>query len=86
MTKNTIFTKPKNLDAFIAAGVMPTAPAAPVTTSQSVRKLPRRVGNKLIISVSLSPQVVESVDDWASARGMSRAAALSYAVSQLVSA
>ena len=66
----TIAKKPANADAFIAA-----APDAAKTI--------KTAGRKLIITVSIAPDVLATVDAWAKARGMSRAAALSFAVSLL---
>ncbi len=47
------------------------------------RKLPRRAGKKLAITVSIDPAVLERLDDWARCRGISRAAAIAVAVARL---
>jgi hypothetical protein len=51
----------------------PPAPAKPIKTA----------GNKSIITLSISPDVLTRLDAWAAKRGMSRAAAVSFAVSLL---
>lgn len=43
----------------------------------------KTAGRKSIISVSIAPEMLAKVDAWAKARGMSRAAAISFAISNL---
>jgi hypothetical protein len=43
----------------------------------------KTLGRKSIITVSISPDVLQRLDAWALAHGMSRAAAVSFAVSKL---
>lgn len=70
-------SKRKNLsaDAFIAGQSGVPAP-----------KTIRMAGKKNIISVSISPDVLARLDTWATAHGMSRAAAIAYACSTLAGA
>lgn len=65
-------------DAFISA-----APDAAAQAAAPAAKTIRKTGKKLIITVSIDPGVLEKVDAWATSRGMSRAAALTYAASLL---
>ena len=55
---------------------------APEVLSDPV-KTPRRVGKRVVITLSIVPEVLARLDAWASARGMSRAAAVAFAVSNL---
>lgn len=48
------------------------------------KKTQRTIGNKSILSVSMSPDLVAQLDAWASERGLSRAAALALAASRLI--
>ena len=50
-----------------------------VATPRAIKTL----GRKSIITLSMSPDVLTRLDAWAKARGMSRAAAVSFAVSNL---
>ena len=43
----------------------------------------KTAGAKAIITVSISPSLLAKLDDWADARGMSRAAAIALAVANL---
>ncbi len=43
----------------------------------------RKAGKRVIISVSITPDLLARTDNWAAAHGMSRAATIAYAVSQL---
>lgn len=43
----------------------------------------KMLGRKSIITLSMNPEVLARLDAWAKARGMSRAAAVSFAVSNL---
>lgn len=47
------------------------------------KKTIKTAGRKSIISVSIAPEMLAKVDAWAKARGMSRAAAISFAISNL---
>lgn len=47
------------------------------------KKTIKTLGRKSIISLSIDPDVLARLDAWAKARGMSRAAAVSFAVSNL---
>jgi hypothetical protein len=47
------------------------------------RKSVKRVGRKCAITVSIDPNVLERLDDWARGRGISRAAAIAVAVARL---
>lgn len=51
----------------------------PVGSTRQIKQL----GKKSIITVSIDPVVLARVDKWAKDRGMSRAAAISFAVSKL---
>ena len=54
----------------------PKAPAGQV-------KPIKTAGQKSIITVSISPDLLAKLDDWAARRGMSRAAAIALAVANL---
>jgi hypothetical protein len=56
---------------------------APDASQTLQRKTIKTLGRKSIITLSISPDVLASLDAWAKARGMSRAAAVSFAVSNL---
>lgn len=47
------------------------------------KKTIKMAGRKSIITVSIAPEMLSKVDAWAQARGMSRAAAISFAISNL---
>jgi len=47
------------------------------------RKSIKRAGKKSVITVSIDPNVLERLDDWARGRGLSRAAAIAVAVARL---
>ena len=47
------------------------------------RKLIKRTGRKCAITVSIDPEVLDRLDDWARRRGISRAAAIAVAVAKL---
>jgi hypothetical protein len=47
------------------------------------RKLIKRAGRKCAITVSIDPNVLERLDEWARGRGISRAAAIAVAVARL---
>jgi len=47
------------------------------------KKTIKTAGRKSIISVSIAPEMLAKIDAWAKARGMSRAAAISFAISNL---
>jgi hypothetical protein len=65
----------KAAESFIAG-----APdASPVQETKAIKKL----GRKSIITLSIDPDLLARLDAWAKARGMSRAAAVSFAVSNL---
>lgn len=51
------------------------APAEPAPAAQHRRKV--------VVSVGLAPELLAKVDDWAQRHGMSRAAAISFAISNL---
>lgn len=59
----------------------PTTAAIPTLAG---KKTQRTIGNKSILSVSMSPELVRQLDTWASERGLSRAAALALATSRLI--
>jgi hypothetical protein len=63
------------LDQFIA-GAPDAAPAAP-------QKKIKRAGRKAIITLSMDPELLAKLDAWAASRGLSRAAAVSFAVGNL---
>lgn len=65
-------------DAFISA-----APDAAAQAATPAAKAIRKTGRKNIITVSIDPNVLEKVDAWAAERGMSRAAAMTFAISLL---
>lgn len=65
----------KSADEFIAGA--PDAKAA-----ESPRQI-KTAGKKAIITLSIDPVLLAKVDAWAKERGMSRAAAISFAVSNL---
>lgn len=68
--------------------VVESAPAENTATAQptakAAKKAPRMVGNKSVMSVSMQPELLAQLDAWASARGLSRAAALALATSRLI--
>ncbi len=47
------------------------------------RKSIKRAGRKSVITVSIGPDVLGRLDDWARGRGISRAAAIAVAVAKL---
>jgi hypothetical protein len=47
------------------------------------RKSIKRAGRKCAITVSIDPNVLERLDEWARGRGISRAAAIAVAVARL---
>jgi hypothetical protein len=47
------------------------------------RKSIKRAGRKSVITVSIDPDVLERLDDWAKDKGISRAAAIAVAISKL---
>lgn len=65
-------------DAFIA-GAPDARPAEEGVPVKSIKKS----GRKSIITLSIDPVVLARLDAWAKARGLSRAAAVSFAVSNL---
>lgn len=65
-----------------AATVEATA-AAFIDKAPDGKKTIKTAGRKLIITVSIAPEMLSKVDAWAGARGMSRAAAISFAISNL---
>jgi len=69
---------PAAVEAFIAG-----APDARPGDHQTQPKQIKTLGRKSIITVSIDPDVLFRLDAWAKARGMSRAAAVSFAVSNL---
>lgn len=56
---------------------------APDSSQDLPQKVIKTLGRKSIITLSISPDVLARLDAWAKARGMSRAAAVSFAVSNL---
>ena len=52
------------------------APAEPTPAAMPHRR-------KTVVSVGLTPEMLARVDEWAQRHGMSRAAAISYAISNL---
>ncbi len=67
--------KPATADEFIAG--------APDGKSAEPSKQIKTAGRKAIITLSIDHALLAKVDAWAKARGMSRAAAISFAVSNL---
>ena len=63
----------KAADAFIEGAPDANSPAKSIKT----------LGRKSIISLSIDPGVLARLDEWAKKHGMSRAAAVSFAVSNL---
>jgi hypothetical protein len=57
--------------------------AAFIAGAPDAQKTIKRAGKKAIITVSIAPEMLAKVDAWAAARGMSRAAAISFAISNL---
>jgi hypothetical protein len=47
------------------------------------RKSIKRAGRKSVITVSIDPDVLERLDNWANDKGISRAAAIAVAISKL---
>jgi hypothetical protein len=73
---------PDPLAAFIDGapdGRPAPAPKAPAGLAKPIKT----AGAKAIITVSISPSLLAKLDDWADARGMSRAAAIALAVANL---
>ena len=68
----------KTAESFIAG-----APDAVPTPSVEAVKTIKKLGRKSIITLSIDPDLLARLDAWAKARGMSRAAAVSFAVSNL---
>lgn len=71
-------------------GTISTASAAPAATSGMEALISHRTGKprvfkgkKHIISVSIAPHVLSKVDEWANKRGMSRPAAIAFALTLL---
>ena len=56
---------------------------APDANQAAPQKAIKMLGRKSIITLSMNPDVLARLDAWAKARGMSRAAAVSFAVSNL---
>ncbi|MFA7238871.1 MAG: hypothetical protein WC091_02070 [Sulfuricellaceae bacterium] len=65
-----------------AAATEPSAEAF-IDAAPDGKKAIKTAGRKSIISVSIAPEMLAKVDAWAKARGMSRAAAISFAISNL---
>lgn len=79
-------SKPASVETFI--GSAPDAGAggaAPVVAQGGGRSI-RKVGKKLIITVSIDPAVLDELDTYAIRMGMSRAAVITYAVKTLLKA
>lgn len=56
---------------------------APDAGAATPKKAIKTLGHKSIITLSMNPDVLARLDAWAKARGLSRAAAVSLAVSNL---
>lgn len=83
-----IANKPKIQSASSRAAADAFISRAPDAVNAGAAKpMPRRdiktVGNKAVITVTINPTLLAQLDAWANARGMSRAAAISYAVGSL---
>ena len=73
-------TRKKADAAQVAESFIAGAPdAKPTDEVKTIKKL----GRKSIITLSIDPDLLARLDAWAKARGMSRAAAVSFAVSNL---
>lgn len=70
-----------SLDAFIGGAAPDGLPMQ--ATAATPAKTIRTAGRKTIITVSIAPETLDRVDTWSSSRGMSRAAAISFAISLL---
>lgn len=78
ITKKKAAVPAATADAFIAG-----APDARPAEDEAPAKTIKKSGRKSIITLSIDPGVLARLDAWAKARGMSRAAAVSFAVSNL---
>ncbi|OGS98456.1 MAG: hypothetical protein A3F73_09345 [Gallionellales bacterium RIFCSPLOWO2_12_FULL_59_22] len=54
-----------------------------IAGAPDAQKTIKRAGKKAIITVSIGPEMLAKVDAWAAERNMSRAAAISFAISNL---
>ncbi len=68
---------PESVDAFIAGA--PDARSEDPVPPKTIKK----AGRKSIITLSIDPDLLARLDAWAKSRGMSRAAAVAFAVSNL---
>ena len=66
---------PKSADEFIAG--------APDSKAAEPQRQIKTAGRKAIITLSIDHTLLAKIDAWAKQRGMSRAAAISFAVSNL---
>lgn len=65
------------------AAAVEATPEAFIAGAPDAQKTIKRAGKKAIITVSIAPEMLAKVDAWAAQRGMSRAAAISFAISNL---
>ncbi len=76
----TITKRAQKVDASAFIGAAPDATQAPPLAKE---KTIRTIGRKSIITLSIDPAVLAKADSWAKRRGLSRAAAIAFAVSLL---
>lgn len=85
-SESLVMTIPKRKPSRSAEEFIAGAPDARVPSGReqsATRRVTRTIGNKLIITVSIGPDALDAVDEWARKRSMSRAAAIAYAISLL---
>ncbi len=70
--------KPAAIDP-LAAFIEAAPDAKPATPSKTVKMS----GSKAIISVSLAPEILQKLDEWAKVQGVSRSAAIITAIKKL---
>jgi len=75
----SITKKPARIAEAAASAFIAGAPDAQRPEPKTIKQS----GRKAIITVSIDPRVLADLDAWAAERGLSRAAAISLAVSQL---
>lgn len=78
--------RPANIDEFINAApdAVPAAAPAAKPQSKAVEPAPSAGGRKKLMSVTMQPHLIAQLDEVAQRMGLSRAAAISLAVSRLV--
>lgn len=75
----TITKRTPKVDASAFIEGAPDAPRPPAEKEKKVRML----GHKAIVTISIDPAVLAKADSWAKRRGLSRSAAIAFAVSAL---